>query len=424
MLPSPTMCSSVVIPNLYKIEKLCSSEHVTVVPAGVRQELLDLAKAIQCDHLESRWRQDTAEQGTSQSQRVAMAFWLLHAPRWFPDLHNKTYFIPPLDPDSNQNGGDTTAGQKYGLIVVRVKLVGFRMDDVQDVTDKLADAVAEAVKELNAADRLLKHMTSDLQGVKVTKVIALPCVMSGQLEQALRDAQNVNEIFKKTRDAAGRSPQVYRHHFCFMEDEMDEAIDALVEVARAAGGQLYLLIDEAGPPKLFPKFCQQLVSRVPTVHLWATALEHGLRPACLTEVRLTIPYRCPWAVLQEISASRAFSDGHVYQYDQNVVATEKDGTRMKYVKHKNQRGHTGHYPLECVVRRFDPDDVIRDVALAISNRVTVADYTMVAGLERLVVVGMGAEGFCSYSDMLAMSRSSGHLLWIEKAKAEKMKRNE
>nr|KAG5693309.1 hypothetical protein BaRGS_008385 [Batillaria attramentaria] len=283
----------------------------------------------------------------------------------------------------------------------------------------------------------------------------------------------------------GRSPQVYRHHFCFMEDEMDEAIDALVEVARAAGGQLYVLIDEAGPPKLFPKFCQQLVSRVPTVHLWATALKHGLRPACLTEVRLTIPYRCPWAVLQEISASRAFSDGHVYQYDQNVVAAEKDGTRMKYMKHKNQRGHTGHYPLECVrcgerlaermpelgvrkkanpgerlyrdvlilcvrpqdetrdehgnvtsqasglvrglrarnvpvqvVRRLDPDDVIRDVALAISNRVTVADYTMVAGLERRLVVGIGAEGFCSYSDMLAMSRSSGHLLWIDKANAK------
>nr|KAG5693307.1 hypothetical protein BaRGS_008383 [Batillaria attramentaria] len=304
------------------------------------------------------WEADSDDskrkQGTSQRQRAAMAFWLFHAPRWFPDLHNKTYFIPPLDPDSNQNGGDTTAG---------------------------------------------------------------------------------------------RSPQVYRHHFCFMEDEMDEAIDALVEAARAAGGQLYVLIDEAGPPKLFPKFCQQLVSRVPTVHLWATALEHGLRPACLTEVRLTIPYRCPWAVLQEISASRAFSDGHVYQYDQNVVAAEEDGTRMKYMKHKNQRGHTGHYPLECdetrdehgnvtsqasglvrglrargvpvqVVRRLDPDDVIRDVALAISNKVTVADYTMVAGLERRVVVGMGAEGFCSYSDMLAMSRSSGHLLWIDKAKAE------
>nr|KAG5691088.1 hypothetical protein BaRGS_027592 [Batillaria attramentaria] len=232
-----------------------------------------------------------------------------------------------------------------------------------------------------------------------------------------------------------------------MEDEMDETIDALVDVARDAGGQLYLLMDEAGPPKLFPKFCQQLVSRVPTVHLWATALEHGFRPACLTEVRLTIPYRCPWAVLQEISASRAFSDGHVYQYDKNVVAAEKDGTRMKYMKHKNQRGHTGHYPLECdetrdehgnvtsqasglvrglrarnvpvqVVRRLDPDDVIRDVALAISNKVTVADYTMVAGLERRLVVGMGAEGFCSYSDMLAMSRSSGHLLWIDKAKAE------
>ncbi|KAK7478634.1 hypothetical protein BaRGS_00030097 [Batillaria attramentaria] len=48
--------------------------------------------------------------------------------------------------------------------------------------------------------------------------------------------------------SSGRSPQVYRHHFCFKEDEMDEAIDALVKVARDAGGQLYLLIDEAGPP--------------------------------------------------------------------------------------------------------------------------------------------------------------------------------
>nr|KAG5693305.1 hypothetical protein BaRGS_008381 [Batillaria attramentaria] len=258
--------------------------------------------------------------------------------------------------------------------------------------------------------------------------------------------------------SSGRSPQVYRHHFRFMEDETDEAIDALVEVARDAGGQLYVLIDEAGPPKLFPKFCQQLVSRVPTVHLWATALEHGLRPACLTEVRLTIPHRCPWAVLQEISASRALRDGHVYQYDQNVVAAEKDVTRMKYMFHKHRKNHAAApgsrqyrdvlilcvrpqddsrdehgkvtrasglvrglrargVPVQ-VVRRLDPDDVIRDVALAISNRVTVADYTMVAGLERRVVVGMGAEGFCSYSDMLAMSRSSGHLLWIDKARAE------
>ncbi|KAK7478661.1 hypothetical protein BaRGS_00030124 [Batillaria attramentaria] len=48
--------------------------------------------------------------------------------------------------------------------------------------------------------------------------------------------------------SSGRSPQVYRHHFRFMEDETDEAIDALVEVARDAGGQLYVLIDEAGPP--------------------------------------------------------------------------------------------------------------------------------------------------------------------------------
>nr|KAG5693306.1 hypothetical protein BaRGS_008382 [Batillaria attramentaria] len=331
--------------------------------------------------------------------------------------------------------------QKYGLIVVRVTMVGFRMVDVQDVKEKLADAVTEATKELNAADCLLKHMTSDLQHVKVTKVVIMPSVTSGQLEYTFGDNPDVQQVkdvhilstsetsramsFKLQHQlqlsmrnlslgSSGQSPQVYRHHFCFMEDEMDEAIDALVEVARDAGGQLYVLIDEAGPPKLFPKFCQQLVSRVPTVHLWATALEHGLRPACLTEVRLTFPHRCSRAVLQEISASRAFSDGHVYQYDQNVVAAEKDGDKMKYMKHKNQYGHTGHYPLECdetrdehgnvtsqasglvrglrargipvqVVRRLDPDDVIRDVALAINNRVTVADYTMVAGLERRVV---------------------------------------
>ncbi|KAK7478663.1 hypothetical protein BaRGS_00030126 [Batillaria attramentaria] len=389
---------------LKKIRYLCSSEHVT---ADVRQELVDLAKAVQCDHLESRWCQYTAgkiltkltsrqgattihrqhstsaEQGTSQRQRAAMAFWLFHAPRWFPDLHNKTYFIPPLDPDSNQNGGDTTAGivqrsltptscscpsrdpcnldlqnrdfdqssgdqtpqittggsheppphsetdpsppvkrqklistpvdvaykssfpcrffnsqsvhaqttatsamkgpfqthfpstsqqvtdvtsaedirhhllrcfralaerqqevmmviwrldfrryldrqdnpldaattafltrsatgrtgngeggfmmlihQKYGLIVARVTLVGRCMADVQDEKEKLADTVTEAVKELNAAGRLLTHMTSALQHVKVTKVIILPCITSGQMAHALGDNQDVQQVRK------------------------------------------------------------------------------------------------------------------------------------------------------------------------------------------------------------------------------------
>ncbi|KAK7475632.1 hypothetical protein BaRGS_00033125 [Batillaria attramentaria] len=313
-----------------------------------------------------------------------MAVWLLHASHWFPDLHNKTYFIPPLDPDSNQNGGDTTAGivqrsltqtscscpsrdpcnldlqnrdfdqssddqtpqittggshkppphsetdpsppvkrqklistpvdvaykssfpcrfcnsqsvlaqttatsamkgpfqthfpstsqqvtdvtsaedirhhllrcfralaerqqevmmviwrldfrryldrqdnpldaattalltrsatrgtgnregdfmmliihQKYGLIVARVTLVGRCMADVQDEKEKLADIVTEAVKELNAAGRLLTHMTSALQHLKVTKVIILPCVISGQMAHTVGDNQDVQQVRK------------------------------------------------------------------------------------------------------------------------------------------------------------------------------------------------------------------------------------
>nr|KAG5693311.1 hypothetical protein BaRGS_008387 [Batillaria attramentaria] len=291
--------------------------------------------------------------------------------------------------------------QKYGLIVVRVTLVGFRMDDVQDI-----------VKMSLCADQL--------------PTARRPCDVINY-----SDLDRLIEWWKRTMvipsaaSSCGRSPQVYRHHFCFMEDEMDEAIDALVKVARDAGGQLYLLIDEAGPPKLFPRFCQQLVSRVPTVHLWATALEHGLRPACLTEVRLTIPHRCPWAVLQEISASRALRDEPGSRQYRDVLilcVRPQDDSRDEHGKVTHASGlvrglRARGVPVQ-VVRRLDPDDVIRDVALAINNRVTVADYTMVAGLERRVVVGMGAEGFCSYSNMLAMSRSSGHLLWIDKARAE------
>nr|KAG5691092.1 hypothetical protein BaRGS_027596 [Batillaria attramentaria] len=247
------------------------------------------------------------------------------------------------------------------------------------------DDKRERLRQLGVTGVMVNFLTSpDMDCRAVIKRLliqkgALPMLMDRVWEADSDDSQHKQ----------GRSPQVYRHHFCFMEDEMDEAIDALVKVARDAGGQLYVLIDEAGPPKLFPKFCRQLVSRVPTVHLWATALEHGLRPACLTEDETRDEH------------------GNVTSQASGLVR----GLRARGV------------PVQ-VVRRLDPDDVIRDVALAISNKVTVADYTMVAGLERRLVVGMGAEGFCSYSDMLAMSRSSGHLLWIEKAKAEKMKKNE
>ena len=59
----------------------------------------------------------------------------------------------------------------------------------------------------------------------------------------------------------------------------------------------------------------------------------------------------------------------------------------------------------------DPEDAVRDVALALSNQVTVTDYESASSLERRVVIGLG-EGVGFYR-LLAMSRCTAQLVWVD-----------
>ena len=58
----------------------------------------------------------------------------------------------------------------------------------------------------------------------------------------------------------------------------------------------------------------------------------------------------------------------------------------------------------------DPDGE-RDVALALTNQVTVTSAWAVSGLERRVVIGVG--NVDSYKRLLYMSRCTAQLIWIQ-----------
>ena len=64
----------------------------------------------------------------------------------------------------------------------------------------------------------------------------------------------------------------------------------------------------------------------------------------------------------------------------------------------------------AVVTAGDPDGE-RDMALALTDQVTVASAWTASGLERRVVIGVGSVD--PYKRLLYMSRCTAQLIWIE-----------
>ena len=65
----------------------------------------------------------------------------------------------------------------------------------------------------------------------------------------------------------------------------------------------------------------------------------------------------------------------------------------------------------AVVTSGDPAGQ-RDLALALTDRVTVTDHTAVTGLERRVVIVVGMEEYI-YSYMISVSRCTAQLILID-----------
>nr|KAG5697663.1 hypothetical protein BaRGS_011212 [Batillaria attramentaria] len=178
------------------------------------------------------------------------------------------------------------------------------------------------------------------------KAHAAVFLIKEQLKRLLRESGHVTDD----------SPKIHTHFFDFADPDkgMDNVRDAVETLKKAAvNGELYVIADEAGPDDsnntAFQQFCEQLNAAVPDLHLWAAAVQHGHKPDCLQEERLTVPLRCPPAVVKEVEKAPEFKKGHVHAYSAHPVHAPTDGPDVWHLEHvQNDKGHADQlFPKDC-----------------------------------------------------------------------------
>ncbi|XP_025102543.1 uncharacterized protein LOC112569087 isoform X2 [Pomacea canaliculata] len=129
------------------------------------------------------------------------------------------------------------------------------------------------------------------------------------------------------------------------EDIVKRAVDELVQAAGA--GPLHVIIDEAGPDDRydhFQLFCKELLTRVPSLHLWAASCYHGHAPADWPVEYLTRPLRFPPAVARQVEQDTDMKvSRRVRTYSRRSVPDVTDGPPVTVRLHKGQ-GHSMHEP--------------------------------------------------------------------------------
>lgn len=228
--------------------------------------------------------------------------------------------------------------------------------------------------------------------------------------------------------------------------------------------------------KTFNTFCNELNSGVPELFMWAASVHIPDLPDGFEKETLTVPMRCPPVVTREIQKARELSiwtggyseastpaptDGPEVKWlrhegepghsgdrpsdceqcgvsiadllnELDVGSMNGGGLQKKDVlvlcdnPRDDETDDSGHVtPATAVVRGLrsrgfpvlvvkegSPEESYRDVALAKSDVITVTHYSVVMGLERMVVVGMGNLDRMGERTK-GMSRCTAQLVWIQ-----------
>lgn len=98
----------------------------------------------------------------------------------------------------------------------------------------------------------------------------------------------------------------------------------------------------------FTKFCNGLMAEAPDTCMWAASSQHQFIPPCLTEVKLTTSLRSPPVITKEVMKAKHIQDGNVHNYTASDIPVLSDGPEPKRIKHRDQQGHTGHWPDNCM----------------------------------------------------------------------------
>nr|KAG5692727.1 hypothetical protein BaRGS_033838 [Batillaria attramentaria] len=175
---------------------------------------------------------------------------------------------------------------------------------------------------------------------------------------------------------------------------------AVNELAAAANnGELYIIADEASygndynTSGRFSEFVTHLSNRVPSLHLWAAAVDRVRVPPCVSVETLTRPLRCPPAIVTEIKKSldidgrrpencercadnivnllvelRVGQSGHDLQYRDTVILCNEPRDDLPVVSRFRARG----LPVQVVTSR-DDEAAIRDVAVAMKDTIVLVN---------------------------------------------------
>ncbi|XP_025103291.1 uncharacterized protein LOC112569646 [Pomacea canaliculata] len=133
----------------------------------------------------------------------------------------------------------------------------------------------------------------------------------------------------------------------------EAVIKAVNDLSRAArGGKLYVITDEVESElriKIFESFCNKLLTRVPSLHLWAAGCFPEHRPAGLQVKHLTRPLRSPPVVVKEDDQDLRITRGRdVDPYSERGVPDHTDDLSVTRLYHRGQ-GHSGDWPGDCVM---------------------------------------------------------------------------
>nr|KAG5692730.1 hypothetical protein BaRGS_033841 [Batillaria attramentaria] len=171
------------------------------------------------------------------------------------------------------------------------------------------------------------------------------------------------------------------------ETDVETAVNELA--AAANNGELYIIADEAfyGDPLdynntggRFSKFVTHLSNRVPSLHLWAAAVDRVRVPPCVSVETLTRPLRCPPAIVTEIEKS-FYIDGHDLQYRDTIILCREPRDNLPVVSRLRARG----LPVQVVTSR-DDEAAIRDVALAQNDTIMLVNRMSVTASIILIFI--------------------------------------
>ncbi|XP_025113144.1 uncharacterized protein LOC112575471 [Pomacea canaliculata] len=143
-----------------------------------------------------------------------------------------------------------------------------------------------------------------------------------------------------------------RLHLLKYDFSVDKATEnAVSELSVAAEkGSLHVIADETGldeGSQNFQTFCNELLSQVPGLHLWAASCFHGDAPTNWQVEYLTRPLRSPPAVVREVALDPEINHHkRVKPYSERGVPHHTDGPPVRRLYHGGQ-SHSGDWPGEC-----------------------------------------------------------------------------